>query len=304
MRGKLVALGATISITVCVLAAVPAQAHVSVYPGVSATGSSTAALTAGNSGTLYFRVGHGCTDETGIKSPVTGISMAGTTWPTSVFSVHIPIEATGTGSTIPKPQFIPGFRNTVTKNTDGSYDVSWAAVSRDFYVPDSPEGDGGGKAFFDFGVAVKWKAGITGSDIWLPATQTCPVDMTNKPSEKSPAKLAVTKSGRNTFLQLDGAKKNAKKTVSIDVNGELLVSSLKLDKNGALKLLLTADQKSKVLASGALTTIKSGDSRIAYLGGVISTRYIYNKWDVTDGSGQDTVLDDTEHNTAPKITVQ
>ena len=44
-----------------------ASAHVSVLPGVTASGSSTAALTAGQSGTLYFRVGHGCTDETGIK---------------------------------------------------------------------------------------------------------------------------------------------------------------------------------------------------------------------------------------------
>jgi hypothetical protein len=31
--------------------------------------------------------------------------------------------------------------------------------------------------------------------------------------------------------------------------------------------------------------------------------YIYNSWDVTDGSGADKVADEVEHNTAPSVKV-
>ena len=281
-----------------------ASAHVSVLPGVTASGSSTAALTAGQSGTLYFRVGHGCTDETGIKNPTTGVSMAGTSWPTSVFSVHIPVEATGTGSTVPKPQYIPGWKNSVKKNAgDGSYDVTWSAVSADFYLPDAPEGDGGGKIFMDFGIALKWKAGITGSDIYFPSTQTCVVDMTNKPSFKSPAALSIKKAGAKSTLILAGAKKNAFKFVDIKVNGELLKSQVALDKNGALNLALSTAEATRVNTKGALVTVSAGSSILGYFGGAVASRNIFVKWDVTDGSGKDPVLDDTEHNSAPKVTV-
>ena len=282
----------------------PASAHVSVYPGLSATGSSTSALTAGQSGTLVFRAGHGCTDETGIKNPNTGLSMAGTSWPTSAFSVHIPLEATGTGTTVPKPDYSPGWKNKVTKNvTDGSFDVTWTAVSSDFYLPDAPEGDGGGKAFMDFAVAIKWKAGITGTDVWFPSTQTCTVDMTNKPSTKSAAAVSLSKVKSATVLNIAAVKKNANLLVDVKVNGEVLRSQVKLSKTGALALTLSSAELAKVKAAGALVTIVSGAKTLAYLGGAVANRQIFIKWDVTDGSGKDTVLDDTEHNTAPKVTV-
>ena len=35
-----------------------------------------------------------------------------------------------------------------------------------------------------------------------------------------------------------------------------------------------------------------------------TTHAIYNSWDVTDGSGADQVADNTEHNTAPSVTVK
>jgi uncharacterized protein YcnI len=291
----------TLASTLALVATSSASAHVSVYPGVTATGSSTAALTAGQSGTLFFRAGHGCTDQTGIKSPVTGLSMAGTTWPTSEFSVHVPLEATGTGSTIPKPAYIPGWKNKVTKNVaSGSYDVTWTAVSPDFYLPDSPEGDGGGKIFMDFGIAIKWKAGITGTDVWFPSKQTCVVDMTNKPAGKSPTALALSKAG---VLTLAPKRANASKLVDLKVNGKTLRSAVKLDKAGALTLKLTGAEALKVNASGAALTVVQGETLIGYLGGQVASRKIYVSWDVTDGSGADSVLDDTEHNTAPKVTV-
>ena len=282
----------------------PASAHVSVYPGLSATGSSTAALTAGQSGTLVFRAGHGCTDETGIKNPTTGLSMAGTNWPTSAFSVHIPLEATGTGTTVPKPAYIPGWKNKVTKNlVDGSFDVTWTAVSPDFYLPDSPEGDGGGKLFMDFPVAIKWKAGITGTEVWLPSTQTCTVNMTNKPSTRSANAMSLTKVKSATVLNMAAAKKNANLLVDVKVNGEVLRSQVKLAKTGALALTLTSAELAKVKAAGALITVVNGANALGHLGGAVAKREIFIKWDVTDGSGKDTVLDDTEHNSAPKVTV-
>jgi uncharacterized protein YcnI len=304
VQKKLTLSAIALATTLALSATTAASAHVSVLPGVTATGSTTAALTAGQSGTLYFRVGHGCTDETGIKNPTTGVSMAGTSWPTAVFSVHIPVEATGTGSTVPKPQYIPGWKNRVTKNTtDGSYDVTWSAVSADFYLPDAPEGDGGGKMFMDFGVAIKWKAGTTGSDVWFAATQSCVVDMTNKPAFKSPAAVAVSKVKSKSVLTLAGLKKNAFKIVDVKVNGEVLRSQVALSKTGALNLTLTSAELARVKAKGALVTVVKGADILGYTGGAVASRNIFVKWDVTDGSGKDTVLDDTEHNSAPKVTV-
>ena len=278
-----------------------ASAHVSIYPGVSATGSSSAALTAGQSGTLYFRAGHGCTDQTGIKSPITGVSMAGTTWPTSVLSVHVPLEATGTGTTIPKPAYIPGWKNKVTKNLDGTYDVSWSAISPDFYLPDGPEGGAGGRIFMDFGIAIKWKTGITGTDVYFPTKQTCVVDMTNKPAAKSQVKLSID---AKRLLTASVGKANANQLVDLKVNGETLRSGVKLDKTGALRVTLTNAEAERVKAAGALLTVSKDQTLLGYLGGQVATRNIFVSWDVTDGSGADTVLDDTEHNTAPKVTVQ
>ena len=213
-------------------AIVPANAHVSIIPGVTATGSSTDAITAGKSGVLFFRVGHGCTLEKETVNPATGTSMVGTNWGTSVFSVDIPVAALGTGTTIPKPAWVPGWSSKVVKNSDGTYTVTWTASSKAFILADAPAGNAGGKQFFDFGIGIKWAADQSGKTVFFKAVQTCVVNVPGKPGKFNKAgKLVVAPVARSSFN-------------------------------------------------------------------------IYNSWDVTDGSGADTVPDEIEHNTAPSVTVK
>ncbi len=204
----------------------PASAHVSIIPGVTATGSSTTAITAGQSGYLYFRVGHGCTLEKEITNPATGKSLVGTSYATSAFSVEIPAVAQGTGTTIPKPAWVPGWKSSVTKDAaTGNYVVKWTATSKDFYLPDAPAGNAGGNQYFDFGIGIKWATDAAGKTVYFKSVQTCPV-------------------------AVPGVK--------------------------------------------ATKTKKAINPRLVY---------IYNSWDVTDGSGADKVADEVEHNTAPSVKV-
>jgi uncharacterized protein YcnI len=205
---------------------VAASAHVNIIPGVSATGSSTQAITAGQSGTLYFRIGHGCTFAYNLNNPATNTSFQGSKWGTSAVSIDIPPVAQGTGSTLPKPQWIPGWTSKVVKNaTTGVYTVTWTAKSPDFWIADGPEGDTGATQFADFGVNVKWATSAAGQTVYFKTVQTCPVRIPAVPATK----------------------------------------------------------KTKAVPA--------------------KTVYIYNSWDVTDGSGADGTLDDTEHNTAPSVKV-
>ncbi|MEN9606877.1 MAG: hypothetical protein RL605_705 [Actinomycetota bacterium] len=208
-----------------------AQAHVSIIPGVTAAGSSTEAITAGKSGVLNFRIGHGCTLALETTNPVTATSMVGTNWATKQFDVIVPVVATNAGATIPKPAFVPGWTNSVVKNSDGTFTVSWIASAPAFYIPDAPAGNAGGKTFFDFGISIKWNADQSGKTVFFPSKQTCEVDV--------PGKAAVKKNGKVKTAAIKARKFN-----------------------------------------------------------------IYNSWDVTDGSGADTVADNTEHNTAPSVTVK
>jgi uncharacterized protein YcnI len=224
MNKKLIALLSAGALTLT--AATSAQAHVSITPGVSATGSSTQALTAGQSGTLFFRVGHGCALDMDITNPATGKSLEGTKWATSSFSVDVPVLAQGTGTTLPKPQWIPGWKSTVTKNsTTGVYTVSWKAISKDFWIEDGPSGDTGATQFADFGVAIKWSSAAAAQTVFFKSVQTC-------------------------LVAIPGVK---------------------------------ATKTKKAVAPRTIA--------------------IYNSWDVTDGSGADTVKDNTEHNTAPSVKV-
>lgn len=217
---------AVISSLALLFSASPADAHVSIIPGVSATGSSTTALTAGQSGYLNFRIGHGCTLAKEITNPATGKSMVGSGWGTSKFSIEIPIEAQGTGSTIPKPAWVPGWSTEVTKDSaTGKYLVTWTASSKAFTIPNGPEGGVGGTMSADFGVAIKWAADSAGKTVFFKSVQTCPVS-------------------------IPGVK--------------------------------------------ATKTKKAINARVIN---------IYNSWDVTDGSGADSVADEIEHNTAPSIKV-
>ena len=214
------------SATLLAVSANPASAHVSVIPGVTATGSSTAAITAGQSGVLNFRVGHGCTLEKELTDPSTGKSLVGTKYSTSAFSVEIPAAAQGTGSTIPKPAWVPGWTSSVTKDSvSGNYIVKWTAINKSFYLPDAPAGSAGGNMYFDFGIGIKWATDSAGKTVYFKSVQTCPVAIPG-------VKATKTKKAINPRL----------------VN-------------------------------------------------------IFNSWDVIDGSGKDSVADETEHNTAPSVKV-
>jgi uncharacterized protein YcnI len=182
------------------LSLTPANAHVSIIPGVSAAGSSTEAITAGKSGVLYFRIGHGCTLEKETTNPVTGTSLVGTKWGTSSFSVDIPVVAQGTGTTIPKPAYIPGWTAKVVKNSDNTYTVSWTATSKAFIVPDGPAGGAGGNQFFDFPISIKWAADQSGKTVAFKAVQTCVVNVPGKQGRLNKAgKLVVAPIARSTF---------------------------------------------------------------------------------------------------------
>lgn len=126
----------------------PSSAHV----GANLRGFSDIA---GQSSTVYLRLGHGCTD---------GKNYFGT----SVFQVVVPIEA-GT----PRPEFKAGWRAKVVpsaeKNDKGvplSNTITWTARSLMQAI------DHG--TFAEFAFQVKWNSAITTpSKISFPTTQVC-----------------------------------------------------------------------------------------------------------------------------------
>jgi uncharacterized protein YcnI len=208
----------------------PASAHIGIRPGVDAAGSTTSALTAGKSGVLNFRIGHGCTaEETNLINPVTGKSLEGTKWGTHAFSVTVPVVAQGaTGTTVPKAQYVPGFKTTLAKDANGNYIVTWTAISRDFDIPDGPamtDSSIAANQYADFGINITWKADQGGNTVFFPSKQTCIVDIPGVKATKTAKRI------------------NARQHL------------------------------------------------------------IFNDWSVTDGSGADTIKDNTEHNTAPSVVV-
>jgi len=131
-----------------IISVAPSQAHVGAYlRGFSDV--------AGQSSTVYLRLGHGCTDE---------VNYFGT----GVFEVTVPIEA-GT----PRPEFKAGWRAQVVpssaKNAQGVplySTVTWSAKSLKNSV------DHG--TFAEFALQVKWSAAITAATkVNFPTTQVC-----------------------------------------------------------------------------------------------------------------------------------
>ena len=303
MKLKSLAIIATAFIGASLLTVTPAQAHVSIYPGVSATGSSTASLTAGQSGYLNFRIGHGCVDETSTPNPITGLSMAGGVWGTHAFSVEVPVIAQGTGSTIPKAEYIPGWKTSAVKNANtGVYTVTWTAVSADFDVPDAPEGGAGGKEFAEFGISIKWASAALG-DVYFNAKQVCNVDMSTKPTVASSHKIRFKGTAKGAFALINLGKAQAGQTVTF--YGEKGFSKTAVvAANGIAKTWISHAKYVGITANAKLLAVKSASEEIlGFTGGTIASRQIAVSWDVTDGSGADTVPDEIEHNTAPKVTV-
>jgi uncharacterized protein YcnI len=175
-------------------ATTPASAHIGIRPGVDAAGSTTSALTAGKSGVLNFRIGHGCTaEETNLIDPTTGKSLEGTKWGTHAFSVTVPVVAQGaTGTTVPKAQFVPGFKTSLAKDASGNYIVTWTAISRDFDIPDGPavtDSSIAANQYADFGINITWKADQAGNTVFFPAKQTCIVDIPGVKATKKTKKI-------------------------------------------------------------------------------------------------------------------
>ena len=152
--------------------------------------------------------------------------------------------AQGTGTTVPKVQYLPGWKSAIAKNSaTGAYTVSWTAINSDFDLPDGPASVDAAVAannYADFGVQIKWAADQSGKTVFFKSVQTC----------------------------------------NVVVPGKVTITSIKTKVNGKTVL--------KHQAVAAAPTLHP----------------IYNSWDVTDGSGADTVADNTEHNTAPSVTVK
>jgi uncharacterized protein YcnI len=184
-KSKLIAIAAAATLATTAIA-MPASAHVSVIPGVSATANLTDAFTPGKNNTIFFRVGHGCAAETDIKdstgkvvfaAPVVGATHTDHA-NTHAFSVTVPVAALGdAGTTLPRPAYVPGWKTSIKKNADSTYTVTWTAISRDFDLVNGPEGDVETTAFFDFGLRVAFAASAKATKVAFPALQKCLVDI-------------------------------------------------------------------------------------------------------------------------------
>ena len=199
----------------------PAQAHVSVVPGVSATGNTTDALTVGKNNTLNFRVGHGCSLEKDVLHPKTGKLIADVAtgkFATFAFTVTVPKEAMGdAGATFPRPSYVPGWKTTSKKNADGTVTVKWRAISDDFALPNGPEGDTGASMYFDFGLRVAFATSTKGQKITFPAQQTCLVDLPKAkgfPASRLP--VYETWDGSTSDAVLDNNKRSTAPAVTVN----------------------------------------------------------------------------------------
>ena len=173
---KIAAVAASATLLIATAIA-PASAHVSVIPGVSAAGNTTDAVTVGKNNTLSFRVGHGCSLEADVLHPVTKKVVASVDTfkgSTHVFSVTVPAAALGdAGTTAARPAYVPGWRSTIKLNEDKTQTVTWTAISRDFDLPNGPEGDVATTQYFDFGLRVAFAKTAAGTTVSFPARQTC-----------------------------------------------------------------------------------------------------------------------------------
>ena len=210
----------------------PASAHVNVIPGVSATGNLTDSLTIGKNNTIFFRVGHGCSAEADIKNsqgkvvfkaPVAGSSDSGRA-DTNAFSVTVPVTALGdAGTTLPRPQYIAGWKTKLKVNDDKTATITWTAISRDFDLPYGPvDGANAVSAFGDFGLRVAFAKGTAGQKINFTAIQTCLVDIpaakatkTKKASKSKIVKIYETWDGTTDADATDNNKHDASPSVTV-----------------------------------------------------------------------------------------
>ena len=222
---KIAAVAASATLIIATAIA-PASAHVSVIPGVSAAGNTTDAVTVGKNNTLSFRVGHGCSLEADVLHPVTKKVVASVETfkgSTHVFSVTVPAAALGdAGTTAARPAYVPGWKSTIKLNEDKTQTVTWTAISRDFDLPNGPEGDVATTQYFDFGLRVTFAKTAAGTTVSFPARQTCLVDI---PAVKATKKVKAVKAstiavyetwdGSATDTVLDNDKHSAAPSIAV-----------------------------------------------------------------------------------------
>ena len=233
MNLRTAALATTAALSLIVSgSAAPASAHVNVIPGGSANANLTDALTIGKNNTIFFRVGHGCSAETDIKdskgkvifkAPVAGATDSGRA-DTNAFSVTVPVTALGdAGTTLPRPQYIPGWKTKLRVNEDKTATITWTAISRDFDLPYGPvDGVNAVSAFGDFGVRVTFAKGTSGQVIKFSAVQTCLVDVPaakgskgKKNSKATTVKIYETWDGTTDTDATDNNKHDAAPSVTV-----------------------------------------------------------------------------------------
>lgn len=139
---------AIIAAVLMLMGVTPSSAHV----GANLRGFSDVA---GQSSTVYLRLGHGCTDGTNYFG-------------TSVFEVVVPIEA-GT----PRPEFKAGWRAKVVPSAQKN-DKGVALFNTVTWTAKSPLQSIDHGTFAEFAFQVRWSAAITtATKVAFPTTQVC-----------------------------------------------------------------------------------------------------------------------------------
>jgi len=313
LRRALWATGAIVTAASLTLAAAPSQAHISIYPTLSATGVGTTALTNGQSGYLNFRVGHGCVDDTHTLNPSTGLDMNGSSWGTHAFSVTVPEAAQGLGygiGTKPKPGYKPGWSTKIVANdTDRTYTITWTAKDSSFAIP-AYDDNNVNAVFADFSLSLKWATtalipDLVGSRVYFPAEQVCVVDMTNKPTMKSLSKVSVTKIGTKARVNITVPARYRSKTLDLAVNG-VSVGTVRVAANKNGQTVLAGSAASAALVKGALVEAKYQGVRVGYVGGQVASRKLTIAWDQAYAGATASYTDGgaVEHNQAPSVVVQ
>jgi hypothetical protein len=315
-----------------------ANAHVSIRPGlVIGTGGAVNAadsVTHGKSGYLYMRPGHGCAGSTAEFDPSTGLALSNTKFATHAFSVTVPSEGLGTGTSAsviatspaaPKAQYIPGWKSTSKYDAaNKAWTITWTATSADFDLPDTSANEdseslvSGGSVFAEFGVSIKWNSdanttvaySATAGTVPLKAGQVCSI-----PAAK-PSALKITKTGLGaaTKLNIPASKANKNLHVDIKVDGVALLTDITLGKDGSKKIALTAEQATQALGNNAtsgfakLITVHNHSTGkvIGYLGGNSAARTTKISWSQVSGSATTAYVNGvwTETSSSPTILVQ
>lgn len=213
-------------LTFALMSATPSFAHMS----IKTNGNS---IKAGDSSTIWLRVGHGCKDADGKEISTTRVS------------VVVPREA-GT----PKAEHRDGWDVTLTpqgeKDSAGTYDsylVNWQAKPGFSVAPGT---------FSDFGVQVKW--GKTPGKIWLDGAQDC-----------------LVASSQVQSVAISAGKANAGKRFQLS-QGETLIKSVTLDKYGKATVrtsVTTGDlmlmNKTKMVKATITPTVTGTPAKTYYL---------------------------------------